>query len=705
MDLKVEHYHIIINTMTFRSKRICRKFVYFRQTPQVFFFHAMGGREGLIDTAVKTAQTGYVQRQLVKAMEDIKVNYDYSVRSSSGSIIQFIYGNDGMDATFVESQPLYITKLSYEKILDKYYFDNTTEWNKFYNKTLAEKAKNIKQEVFDNMLYKLLDFREYLICTIFKRNVENNINYPVHIQRIVSNICKNKKKSNMLPIDINKGNEKLLKSLYVNENFKNQKIFEILVYVHLNPKVLISEYKISREEYKIIINTIKKKYIESKISPGEMVGAVAAQSIGEPATQMTLNTFHFAGVSAKSNVTRGIPRLKELIHVSKNMKSPSTNIYIKDRYSSDKNNVSYIKNILEFTRFKDIVLSSSIYYDPKNKDYDTDIHEDKELLDIFKEFEEIDDSRNENISPWIIRMEFDSNSMMEKGIVMEDIHMKLLEYDEDRIIFTYTDDSSKNLIGRISLKIEESDTDDLDFSEQTEIIGILKNINNDILNNINIKGISGISDIVISESQEDTINKNNHNIENKSKNILICDGVNILPIMNNEYVDEFKTTSNDIIEMCEIFGIECARNILIEETIGVVDHAGEYINIRHIELLCDTMTCKGILTSINRQGINRGDVGPLAKCSFEDTTDQLIKAGIFSEKDNLSGVSSNIMMGQTIKSGTGYCDILLDEELYIKNHVEKDLNEIEYHEQDLNVLMETKDEGECSNDSFKFSFE
>ena len=100
----------------------------------------------------------------------------------------------------------------------------------------------------------------------------------------------------------------------------------------------------------------------------------------------------------------------------------------------------------------------------------------------------------------------------------------------------------------------------------------------------------------------------------------------------------------------------------MKEIIDVVDHAGEYINNRHIELLCDAMTCKGELTSINRQGINRGDVGPLAKCSFEDTTDQLIKAGIFGEIDYLEGVSSNIMMGQKIHAGTNNCEILLDEE-------------------------------------------
>ena len=670
------------------------------QTPQEFFFHAMGGREGLIDTAVKTAQTGYVQRQLVKSMEDLKVGYDYSVRGSAGSIIQFVYGNDGMDGTNIESQSIYLTKLSYEELLNKYYFDEKTEWNKYYNKTLADKAMNTKRELLDNVFKGLIDYREYLVTHVFQGEVHNNINYPIHIQRIVENTVKGKKKSNMLPIDIIKGNEKLITNLYIRDNFKNNKIFEILVHVHLNPKVLISEYKISRDEYKIIVNTIKRKFHDSKISPGEMVGAVAAQSIGEPATQMTLNTFHFAGVSAKSNVTRGIPRLKELIHISKNIKSTSTSIHLYDRYSEDKNKLSYIKNILEFTTLKDLVINSSIYYDPPNVIMKTGIEEDKGLLDIYRDFTEIDDSDKTNVSPWIIRLVFDKSIMMEKGVVMEDIYMKLLEYDEDRISFIYSDDNSKDLIGRISINIEE-DESDTEIQDQTDFITILKNINDDILNNITIKGIQNITDVVISDESK-TIIKKDHNLEIVKKNILVCDGKNLLELFNNEYIDEFYTISNDINEVYDILGIEAAREILIKEITEVVDHAGEYINPRHIEILCDTISCKGSLTSINRQGINRGDVGPLAKCSFEDTTDQLIKAGIFSEKDNLLGVSSNIMMGQTINSGTGFCKILLDEDNYIKNISE---SEIENYNDDLDQLLEEKDEGECSNGNFKFSFE
>jgi DNA-directed RNA polymerase II subunit RPB1 len=672
----------------------------------------MGGREGLIDTAVKTAQTGYVQRKLVKAMEDLTVNYDYSVRSSSGTIVQFIYGNDGMDGTNVESQSLYLTKLSPEKLMDKYYFDSKTNWSKYYNKTISDKCKDMNRDFIDSIFYELLEHREYLVCNLYNGNVQNNINYPVHIERIVDNLTGKTGKSNILPMDIYNGNKRLSKTLFITENFKNNKIIEILIDIHLNPKVLISKFKIKRNEYKLICNTIKEKFYKSKISPGEMVGAVAAQSIGEPATQMTLNTFHFAGVSAKSNVTRGIPRLTELLHVSKNIKSPSTTISIYSEYSSDNNKLSYVKNKLEYITMKDILISSSIYYDPENADYETVIPEDKELLNIYKEFNDLEND-DTNKYPWIIRFVFDKEKMLECGIIMEDIYMKLLDYDSERINFVYTDDNSKDLVGRISINCDK-DPDEIinGIQDQSDILSIIKSINEDIINNISIKGIKDITDIIISEESISKINdekseihdKKSYSLQNIKKKYLVSDGINLVNIMNSPYVDYINTHSNDIIEIFNVLGIEAGRQVLIDELVSVVDHAGEYINLRHIELLCDVMTSKGTLTSINRQGIKRGDVGPLAKCSFEDTTDQLIKAGIFSEKDNLKGVSSNIMMGQKIQSGTGMCNIYLDEEEMYSYDALKDESYFE-NEDDIDNLLNIVEEGDCQEGDFKFSFE
>jgi len=677
------------------------------QTPQEFFFHAMGGREGLIDTAVKTSTTGYVQRQLIKAMEDLRVSYDYSVRSANGSIVQFIYGDDGMDATFVESQSLLLTKLSFDDIVRTFQFSKETEWTKLIKPHISHKLTETKeyQEKLDNNFLTILNHREYLIGVVFNGDPENNINYPVNIQRIVTDEVKKKKsKSNISPLDILKENARLVNKCYVNKTFKNNKIFEILVDIHLNPKVLLSK-NILKEEYFKIIERIKDKFNESRISPGEMVGTLAAQSIGEPATQMTLNTFHFAGVSAKSNVTRGIPRLKELIHVSKNMKSPSVLINLKEEFAYDRNKTNYVKNNLEYTLLKDIVNSCNIYYEPNNKDLNSVIEEDNEMLEIYKEFTKFQEI-GEDILPWIIRIQFNKETMMDKGIVMEDVYFALMNYDPEKIVYQFSDDSSKELIGRISMKIKMNDSIINGNQDQTDCINIIRNINEDIMNNIVIRGIRNIHGIIINDKKEHI--KLNHDIVTKEKYFLETDGTNLVDILNSKYVDTDNTYSNDIVEMIDIFGIESARSRLFDEINDVAKHAGEYINSRHIELLCDIMTSTGELYSINRQGIKDGDIGPLAKASFENTTEELIKAGIFSERDNLTGVSGNIMLGQVIKSGTGFCDILLDEDHLLSkldDMGEKEEEYIDIDESNIDIIMDIEDEGDCGDEALKFSYE
>ena len=564
------------------------------QTPQEYFFHAMGGREGLIDTAVKTSETGYIQRKLMKAMEDLKVDYDFSVRTSSNIIVQFVYGNDGMDATFVESQPLIVTKLDTKGLVNKFLFEETYLWNKVLNKETIKSLKKVEnyQTILEESFKNIVSIHEELINDVFNYEIENNIMFPVHIQRIVQNKCglKPTYKSTISPLEIIEENEKLKEALYVTESFKNNRIFNILIDIHLSPKKLIEEYRIQKEIYYEILDIIKLTYYRSKISAGEMVGAVAAQSIGEPATQMTLNTFHYAGVSAKSNVTRGIPRLREILHISKNIKSPSIKIYLNEEYNQDKNKCNYIKNSLEYTKLTDIVLQSEIHYDPDNTNYETDIEEDEQFLSIYREFLELSDVDTEQTSPWVIRFVFNKELMLDKSIIMEDVYLAIMKYNPERIKFVYCDENSKQLISRISIISDiDVDIDELNcLRDQSDIISIFKNIKQDLLENVVIKGVENISNIVMSEIN--SFSKVENEVVQGNQWILETDGTNLIDILPKDYIDPTKTTSNNIIETFELLGIEATRNLLIEQLDEVFE---EYINSRHIELLCDVMTSTG----------------------------------------------------------------------------------------------------------------
>ena len=685
------------------------------QTPQEFYFHAMGGREGLIDTACKTAATGYIQRKLVKSMEDLYVSYDYSVRNSTGCIVQYVYGDDGMEGINIESQSLIITKYNTDKLCEKFLFADNTDWSKILEPSVIKSLTDIKdyKTKLNDSFIQLLEHKDYLYK--IKNTLENNILYPIDINRLCKNKCLQKDNdilSNISPLYILEKNNELKEKLIINEVFNNNKIIQILIDIHLNPKLLIYEFNILKEEYDEICEDIVYLFEKSKISPGEMVGVIAAQSIGEPATQMTLNTFHFSGVAAKSNVTRGIPRLTELLHLSKNIKSPSTNIFLKGEYNSDRNKTQFVKNKLEHVVLKELVTNNQIYFDPNNDKFETNIEKDKELLSVYNEFNNLQYGTVdfEKTAPFVIRFIFDKVKMMENNIIMDDIYLSIMKYfdGDNKINYCFSDDNSKELIGRITITEDmEGDEQENGLYDQTNIITIFKDIMNDVLDNVVIKGVPNINNLVIPEHKT-TIKEDGEYI-NKSEYILQSDGVNLLDVFNSKYVDFTRTYSNDINEIYEKLGVEAARNILIEEISSVCDDAGEYINPRHVELLVDTMTNKGYLTAINRQGINRGDVGPLAKSSFEDTTDQFIKASIFGERDKLKGVSSNIMMGQTIKSGTGLSDLLLDEDKLIHG-----LNELNYTQNDfiesinenIDILLNDNDalvDEYCNDDNFEFS--
>jgi DNA-directed RNA polymerase II subunit RPB1 len=659
--------------------------------PQEFFFHAMGGREGLIDTAVKTSETGYIQRKLIKAMEDLKTFYDLSVRNAGGGIVQFLYGEDGFDFNKIESQGLSLLKDTYETLETKYRFAHNENWKLFMNHgTLTDlKGTTDYKNILEEHFQQIYDDYNFIRHKVFPNYKDFNINAPINLFRLIENAktifqISGANLSNLNPIDIVKEVNLLIENLYINKYDTCNPLYAILIRSYLAPKMLIKHHRLSKIAFDYIITSVKTKFEDSKIQPNEMVGPIAAQSIGEPATQMTLNTFHFAGVSEKSNVTRGVPRLKELLHLSKTLKAPSLTIYLNDDIATNKASAQSVLNDIELTKLEDIMKSVRIYYDPD--DMNTIIAEDKELLQIYNVFTEIDDEINDKdcSSRWIIRLELDKEKMMNKDITMEKVYHKInIDYPND-ISCIYSDDNSNKLIFRIRMlkqkKIDYDKINDLNY---------LKTVVKTLREKVIIKGVANIKSVSMYKNKDKFVMKEKTFIRTEEW-VLDTNGINLSQILQNPSIDENRTISNDIYEMYETFGIEAARNIILSEIREVIDGASSYVNFRHLSLLCDVMTTRGALMSIDRFGINRGNIGPLAKCSFEETTDQLFKAAIFGELDELNGVSANIMMGQIPPCGTGAIDILLDESKLIDMHqdVSEEVDDIETWEEKVDYCDE-----------------
>jgi DNA-directed RNA polymerase II subunit RPB1 len=630
-------------------------------TAQEFFFHAMGGREGLIDTAVKTSETGYIQRKLIKAMEDAKVNFDYTVRNANGAIVQFLYGDDSIDPIKLEKHHLDYLKfdITIEEIENNYLITEADNFKYILDeKTIKEfyKSKDWEVEMKEYFKKVLMD-REYIITKIFQNKADDTIIQPIAVFRIMKQITKMfNLEDTCIPSDLNpiyvlNTMKKLESELKIINTVDTLLMMKILIRHYFSPKKLIMVHRMTKDAFEYFVEIFKQKYYEALVNPSEMVGVVAAQSIGEPSTQLTLNTFHLSGVASASKAVRGVPRIKELLSVSKNIKAPSCTVYLQPtilNYSDAK----IAKNSIETTYMKDIVVSSKIYYEPKKNK--SDIEEDEKFLEYFNEFSEISENVNNIVSPWMLRLELDKERMLDIDITTIDITLALNKYYGEKICCWFSDDNYDKVIFRIAL------TD----GNITDIITDLKALEYNIMEKIIIKGINKIKKVSISlvksKILSESISEDFKMFIDKEEYILETDGTNLLQLLSNKNVDNIKTISNDITEINEIFGIEAARQALYNEIDDILNSTTS-VNHRHIALLVDTMTCKGYLLSVDRHGINRSDIGPLAKCSFEETSDILIKAGVFGEIDRVNGVSANIILGQIAKCGTGDSDIIMDE--------------------------------------------
>ncbi len=242
--------------------------------PIEFFFHAMGGREGLVDTAVRTQQSGYMQRRLINALEHLRVEYDGTVRDSRGDIIQFTYGEDGVDTAKSDHGKAVNTERLIERI-----------------KLSTQKGAKASKP---------------------------------YIQRKIHEVAKH------LPPSLAAQLEKDL-----------------------------IEAKLSIKAVDETVRQAVENYRRSLIEPGEAAGIVSAQSIGEPGTQMTLRTFHFAGVR-EQNVTLGLPRLIEIVDARKIPSTPNMTVYLDKKHRANREKAEEVATRITHTTLGDIAYSKAV---------------------------------------------------------------------------------------------------------------------------------------------------------------------------------------------------------------------------------------------------------------------------------------------------------------------------------------------------------
>ena len=511
-----------------------------------------------------------------------------------------------------------------------------------------------------------------------------------------------------------------IKTITLNDSSKQEKLDQLRNHEY--------RYEISMK-HEILPNLVDGKIVESKRTPDTMDDIlfdriISIEEVENPTDYVydltvadTRNfniynglamrdTFHFAGVASKSNVTRGVPRIEEILSLSENPKNPSLTVYLNEYEQDNRIKAQSIMYMIEHTNLKELVETIEICFDPDA--LNTLISEDVVMIQKYKEFEEMIDECAEELeepfvqSKWILRMKMDNVMMLEKNITMDDVHFALKNIYQDEISCVYSDFNNKDLIFRIRMnnylkKDKKKDNVKMPLDQSDEIY-VLKQFQETLLNNVVLRGVKNIDKVIMRKVQDEIYEKDG---VYEAKEIWVLDtvGTNLIDVLALDYIDNTRTFSNNIIETYAVLGIEAARQAIYNELAEVIEFDGTYINYHHLSLLCDRMSYNTKMVSIFRHGINNDNIGPIAKASFEETPEMFLKAARHGEMDIMRGVSANIMCGQEGYFGTSSFQVVVDLEMLKDLQEEKLEQEIELE----NALMMDSGEQKCSSSELQMT--
>ena len=640
-----------------------------------FFFHTMGGREGLIDTAIRTAETGYIQRKLIKSLEDLHVTYDGTVRMTNGNVVQYLYGESGIDQVKQTQLKLDIINMNNDE-LGKILAFTKDEVSKL-DKKFKKKFTNFNQNLYNQ----LKSFRDNLREIYFKSTgnykiLEDTFMLPVNLNRITQEYSNDKVNLEIDPEYIIKQldmlldsyNERLLvllkqDSVLMKQDEKDFKyLFKISLYEYISPKKCIFNYGLSLNEFDKLINDIQVAFTKSLAEPGEMIGIIAAQSIGEPTSQMTLNTKHSAGIASKGTANMGVPRIKEIFSFSKNIKTPQMTLYFDEKYNKNRNQVNKISSYLKHLTIGELIESAEIFYDKNGTD---DLSNLLRKDDVKNPFFINNQKADMNSLPFVFRFKMNIEKLMDKETSLLDIKTKFITYWYKNFNIKTLKKKLKNIIvtiEKLAILDNSNDIIHIRFKMNNFNYDLLTSFMKVVLDTVTLKGIDNIDDIdILHEMQVQFDENGNKKIEKEWA--VVSNGINIETLKTLKGIDFSRTKINDIYTAYRLYGIEAARQVITNELLLTFNAGGgSGINNAHITVLVDFMTHTGNIISIDRHGLNKLNTEPMCRASFEKTMEHFVNASIFNEIDELKSVSSRIMVGRVIQGGTGSFDLLLDTE-------------------------------------------
>jgi DNA-directed RNA polymerase II subunit RPB1 len=586
--------------------------------PHEYFYHMQGGREGLVATAVQTAQTGYIYRSDAKIQETNLVQWDGSVRNAQDYIIEFVAGGDCMDATRVEKVPIDAMKWTDAQCTD-------------------ERVRLLRDFLRDAVMTPL--YKEAGARFLLPVNLPDELRLVAHSHRVAS---------------IDETDDQLVRDFVdalvseVATYFPSEEAYmalELSMRTELMPKRVHALGLNAQMLQTHVRPLVLQRVTGALIAPGEAVGVVSAQSIGEPSTQFTLDAFHQAGL-VQRRMTVGVPRLKELLHASKTIATPSMVIpYLNKTIGYDQ--ADKLARSLQFLCVDNVLHSSYVQYDPAGDNEATPVTQTFKDFDLMAHCAEVYGTEKSldahgRASDWIVRLVLNRTALSEHRLYPEDVAKEIASQITDcTFSIVYSQPNMLQWVMRVRL-LEGATT-------ELEARVLHARMRDDVL----LGGVNGIRDSRAVQQTRAVVDNATGGLTTRTEWVVDTEGSSLMKIATRDWADWQNTVTNDVVEVARTLGIVAARAVLFAELDRVISYDGGYVDARHLKALTATMTHRGYILSVTRHGINRVDFSVLQRASYEEPVDMIIQAAVTAEKDGMNGTCQAIVGGQKIPVGTG----------------------------------------------------
>uniref|UniRef100_A0A8C4VBW5 DNA-directed RNA polymerase subunit n=1 Tax=Falco tinnunculus TaxID=100819 RepID=A0A8C4VBW5_FALTI len=683
--------------------------------PSEFFFHCMAGREGLVDTAVKTSRSGYLQRCVIKHLEGLVVQYDLTVRDSDGSVVQFLYGEDGLDipkTQFLQPEQFPFIAENYEVIQKTNHLDEALARMESHQANQQFKAIKKWRARHQNSVQReggFLMFSQKKMASVKAQMPGGEIKNgrdPATLQLLKMWYELDEKKRRKYLKKTSKCPDPSLgvwrPDTYfasVSESFENGVEDYINRWEYENRQRYMHP-ALSSDRLKDLLYL---KWQRSLCDPGEAVGLLAAQSIGEPSTQMTLNTFHFAG-RGEMNVTLGIPRLREILMVaSANIKTPTMSVPVFNTKKALKK-VKQLKKQLTRVCLAEVLqkveVEESLHVTCKqNKHhlYKIKFHflpheyyreekcvKPRDILHFmetrfFKIFLEAIKRKSAKMASFT---EVSTRRTTRKDI--DSARLSAPEEEEENIVDAEADEGDgdateakrkKNQEEEVDYESEEENGEENDEhleDEDTESEKEQSPHADEDQNGVSLalplmKVYFDLSSLLVSLTRSTVIHEvkgitrcllnESTNKQGEKEFVLHTEGINLVEMFRySDILDLNRLYSNDIHAMAKNYGIETALRVIIKEIKDVFAVYGIVVDPRHLSLVADYMCFEGFYKPLNRFGI-QSNSSPLQQMTFETSYKFLKEATMMGARDELRSPSACLVVGKVVKGGTGLFDL------------------------------------------------